>query len=123
MTIIGAIAQLDSLVRNTYSQQDKIGWLSRLDSIIMVQIINKHQGAENVCFSGYDDSTDLHTELLVPAPFDEIYLRWMEAQIHYHNGEFDRYNAAITMYNTAYEGFRDHYTQTHKPITTSRFLF
>ena len=123
MTLMEAIAQLDSLVRNTYSQNDKVGWLSRLDWIIKTQIIDLHQGAENVSFNGYDDNADLHTTLLVPPPFDEIYLRWMEAQIHYHDSELDRYNAAITMYNTAYEGFRDHYTRQHKPLTTSRFLF
>ena len=118
-----AIAQVDGLVRNTYSEKDKVGWLSRLDHYIKTQIIDTHQGAENVRFSGYNDGTDLHTVLLVPAPFDEIYLRWLEAQIHYHNSEIDRYNAAITMYNTAYDGFRDHYTRTHKPLNQSRFLF
>ena len=123
MTIMEAIAQVDSLVRNTYSQKDKVGWLSRLDHIIKTQVIDGHEGAEQVRFNGYDDSTDTHTQLLVPAPFDEIYLRWMEAQIHYHNGEIDRYNAAITMYNTAFDGFRDHYTRSHRPLAASRFLF
>lgn len=123
MTIMEAIDQVDSLVRNTYSQRDKVGWLSRLDWIIKTQIIDLHQGAEHVRFNGYDDNTDLHTTLLVPPPFDEIYLRWMEAQIHYHDSEIDRYNVAITMYNTAYDGFRDHYTRQHKSLTTSRFLF
>ena len=123
MTLMEAIAQVDSLVRNAYSQKDKIGWISRLDWIIKTQIIDLHQGTENVSFKGYDDNTDLHTTLLVPPPFDEIYLRWMEAQIHYHDGEIDRYNVAITMYNTAFEGFREYYTRTHKPLTMSRFLF
>ena len=123
MTIMEAIAQVDSLARNTYSQKDKVGWLSRLDWIIKTQIIEAHEGAEKVQFAGYDDSTDLHTTLLVPAPFDEIYLRWMEAQIHYHDGEIDRYNIAITMYNTALDGFRDYYTRSHRPLAVSRFLF
>ena len=123
MTIMEAIAQVDSLVRNTYSQKDKIGWLSRLDGIIKTQIIDTHQGVENVRFDGYTEATNPHTALLVTAPYDEIYLRWMEAQIHYHDGEIDRYNIAITMYNTAYEGFKDYYTRTHRPLATSRFLF
>ena len=123
MTIMEAIAQVDSLVRNTYSQKDKVIWLSRLDHIIKTQIIDAHEGAEQVRFTGYDDSTDTNTQLLVPAPFDEIYLRWMEAQIHYHNGEIDRYNIAITMYNTALDSFRDHYTRSHRPLAGNRFLF
>ena len=123
MTIMEAIAQVDSLVPNTYSQKDKVGWLSRLDHLIKTQITDLHEGAEKVRFSGYDNSTNQHTVLLVPPPFDEIYLRWMEAQIHYHDGEIDRYNIAITMYNTAYEGFQNNYTRNHRPLAASRFLF
>ena len=48
MTLMEAIAQVDSLVRNAYSQKDKIGWISRLDWIIKTQIIDLHQGTENV---------------------------------------------------------------------------
>ena len=124
MTISEAISKTDDLFFNSYLQEDKVGWLSRLDHIIMTQIITMHYGAENARFDGYDENTDPGTILLVPAPFDEIYLRWMEAQIHYHNGELDRYNAAITMYNTAYEAYENHYKRTHRPINAGcRFIF
>lgn len=124
MTIIQAINYTDDLKSNTYAQDDKVGWLSRLDSIIKTQIIDTHEGGEDVTFTGYDGDTDLHTELLVPAPYDEIYLRWLEAQIDYHNGEIDKYNVAITMYNTAYEGYEKYYNRTHLPLAAgSRFIF
>lgn len=115
MTIIEAIANIDSLKRNTYSQEDKLKWLSRLDSMAKRLVIDVHEGAENVTFSGYDDSTDLHTELLIPAPFDEAYLRWMEAQIDYANGEYDKYNNSITMFNTSWEAYQNWYNRTHMP--------
>ena len=124
MTIYEAISKTDELKGNTYSQDIKVEWLSRLDWLIKHQIIDTHQGGEAVTFTGYHKDTDLHTELLVPTPYDEIYLRWLEAQIDYHNGEIDRYNIAITMYNTAFEGFKNHYARTHKPLRGgSRFLF
>lgn len=124
MKIVEAINKIDSLMHNTYNQVDKVAWLSELDSDVKHHIIDTHECAETVTFTGYDDSTDLQTELLVPSPFDSVYLRWLEAQIHYHNGEYDRYNNAIIMYNTAYGAFADYYNRTHKPKSQGRrFLF
>lgn len=124
MTIIEAINRSDALKSNIYPQEDKVDWLSRLDWMIKKQIIDTHQGADGVPFAGYDENTDLHTVLLVPTPYDEIYLRWLEAQIDYHNGEIEKYNVAITMFNTAYEGFERYYNRTHMPIASgSRFVF
>ena len=115
MKISEAISSLDALKFNTYNQSDKVNWLSRLDNMVKNQIIDTHEGAETVTFTGYDDNTSLNTELLVPAPYDEVYLRWLEAQIDYYNGEYDRYNDAMDMFNTAYEGFKNYYNRTHMP--------
>ena len=124
MKIMEAITRLDSLKFNTYTQADKVEWLSRLDSMVKKHIIDTHEGGENVVFSGYDDSTDPNTELLVPMPHDEMYLRWMEAQIDYYNGEYDKYNNAIIMFNTAWEAYQSFYTRNHMPlIRGKRFLF
>ena len=124
MKIIDAINRLDALKFNTYSQSDKVEWLSRLDSMVKRQIIDTHEGAEAVTFTGYDDSTNLDTELLVPVPYDEMYLRWLEAQIDYHNGEYDKYNNAILMFNTVFEAYKSYYNGIHKPVRHGkRFLF
>lgn len=123
MTIIEAINRIDALKHNTYTQTDKVLWLSRLDSMVKKHIIDTHEGADAVTFTGYDASTPLETELLIPAPYDEVYLRWMEAQIDYHNGEYGKYNNAITMYNTAYEAYQNHYNRTHMPIGKSIKFF
>ena len=115
MKIIEAINRIDSLKRNTYTESDKVEWLSRLDAMVKKNIIDTHEGDE-VSFKGYDDSTDIQkTELLIPTPYDEVYLRWMEAQIDYHNGEYDKYNNAIEMFTTAYEGYSNYYNRTHMP--------
>ena len=115
MKIIEAIDQIDSLKHNTYSRRDKILWLSRLDSMVKRLIIDTHEGGEDVVFEGYTDTTDLETELLVPAPFDEIYLRWLEAQIDYANGEYGKYNNSILMYQSSYDGYANYYNRNHMP--------
>lgn len=115
MTIIEAITQIDSLKHNTYSQENKVQWLSRLDSMVKRLVIDTHEGSDDVIFTGYGDNTDLHTELLVQAPFDEIYLRWLEAQIDYTNGEYGKYNNAIMMFNTSWKEYQDYYNRNHMP--------
>lgn len=115
MKIIDAINRIDSLKHNTYTQSDKVEWLSRLDVMVKSHIIDTHEGGEDVIFTGYDDSTDLQTELLIPEPYSEVYLRWMEAQIDYYNGEYGKYNAALSMYNAAFGAYVNHYNRTHMP--------
>ena len=114
MKIIEAINRIDSLKHNTYSQLDKILWLSELDWDVKLNIIDTHEG-QDITFSGYDDQTDLQTELLIPAPYDKVYLLWLEAQIDYYNGEYDRYNNAMEMFSAAFEGFANYYNRTHMP--------
>ena len=123
MKIIEAISKINDLKHNTYSQSDKIGWLSNLDARVKAQIHDAHEH-NHLAFYGYEDMTDMDTELLVHAPYDEMYLRWLEAMIDYHNSDDDRYNNAIILFNNAYEGYKRFYTRTHMPISQgSRFIF
>ena len=87
-------------------------------------IIDTHQQTNPVYFYGYDSELDMESELLVKEPYDEMYLRWLEAQIHYHNSEDERYNNAIILFNNAYEGYKKHYTRNHMPLSQgNRFIF
>ena len=121
MKIIEAIQKVDALKPNNYSQEDKIKWLSTLDGIIKNEIIDTHEGADKVEFNGYDISS-LETELLVPAPYDDVYIKWLEAQIDYHNGEIGKYSNSMTMYNSAYSAFERHYNRHNMPIV-KRFKY
>lgn len=125
MTITEAITQVDALQYNDYPQSDKISWLSRLDGMVKKLILDMHEGGEATAFNGYDAQTDPETELLVAEPYDDIYLRWLEAQIHYHNGEYDRYNNAILMFNTAYTAYENYYNRLYMPRVPggNRFVF
>lgn len=123
MKIIEAINKIDDLKHNTYSRADKVGWLSRLDSMVKRLVIDTHEGGEDVTFTGYDENTDPETELLIPEPFDDAYLRWMEAQVDYTNGEYGKYNNAIEMFNKVWLDFQNHYNRTHMPKGKSMKFF
>ena len=124
MTIAEVISKVDALKPNTYSTEDKIEWLSNLDARVKSQIIDTHECKHPFFFFGYDSECDQETELLVHPPYDEMYLRWLEAMIDYYNSDDDRYNNAIMLFNNAYEGYKKHYTRTHMPISKgTTFIF
>lgn len=122
MTLMEAINRIDTIKPNGYNQTEKIKWLSTLDGIIKTEIIDTHDGGENVVFNGYTEDTDPTTLLLVPAPYDEIYLFWLEAKINYWNGEYGKYNNSIAMYNEAYSTYAKYYTRKQMP-KGSKFKF
>ena len=116
MTIIEAINRIDAIKPNSFSQQDKVRWLSTLDGIIKKEIIDTHEGAEKVTFNGYNENTLITTELLVPAPYDDVYIRYLEMQMDYANGEYNKYDNSYAMYNNAYSAFARYYNRTNMPL-------
>lgn len=116
MTIIEAINKVDALKPNAYTQSDKIGWLSLLDGMVMRDIIETHEGFEEVTFDGYTDESDLDTKLLVDAPYDDMYVIWLESKIDYYNAEYQKCNNAITRYNDLYQAFANDYNRHHMPL-------
>ena len=108
---------------NTYTQIEKVRWISTLDGIVMTEIVGTHEDGESVTFTGYDDTTPIDTDLLIPAPYDEVYLFWLESKIDYWNGEYGKYNNSISMYNTAMAAYEKYYNNAHLPKGKKRFLF
>lgn len=124
MTIQDAIDRTDALKYNTYTNEEKIAWLSKLDAMVKQNIIDTHEGHEDIAFSGYDDSINMETELIVPHPHDEMYILWLQAKIDLSNCEYEKYNASITLFNTEYEAFENYYNRNHMPLSRgSRFRF
>lgn len=123
MTIIEAINRIDTIKPNSFSQTEKVRWLNTLDGIIKKEIIDTHEGLENIVFNGYNDNTPISTELLVSSPYDDVYIRYLEMQMDYANGEYNKYENSVDMYNTAYTAVWRHYNRNYTPIGKTRKFF
>jgi hypothetical protein len=113
-----AINHIDSVKPNSYGQREKIRWLSNLDGLIKREIIDKYEGSDKIAMPEYNDNM-LMTKLLVPAPYDDVYIKWLESQIDYANGEYGKYNNAAMSFNEAYQRFARAYNREHKPKNTA----
>jgi hypothetical protein len=113
MTLEQAINTLDARQANTFGRPEKIGWLSQVDMLIWKELMLPH--GKSGSFSGYTTDTDPGQELLVPQPWEELYLHYMQAQMDYCNGEMTRYANAAAMYNSLLAGFKNHYNRANVP--------
>ena len=75
-------------------------------------------------FRGYDGETEIGTtELLIPFPYDELYLRYLLMRIDLENGELDRYNNEAAQFNRLWQSYAGQYCRTHRPLGVERLRF
>lgn len=123
MKVCEAISRIDVLKPNRYSVEEKVKWLSNLDFSIKKDVIDTHDGGDKINFEGYTVDKDNDTTMLVPEPYDDLYIKWLESQIDYYNGEYRKYNNSITAYNDSYSAFEKYYNRTYMPISKGKFKF
>lgn len=121
MTIDEAIARVDDLRDNTMAPNIKIAWLQMVDQQVYHEIIKGRVGADAVTLPDYSDN-DGERVLLVPPPYDMLYVYRLEAEICYKNQEIDRQANALTRYNELMDAFakqyaREHRSLPHPPVT------
>lgn len=127
MTIKEAISLINELEPNQYTDENKIAWLSDLDTQIYHEVFLTHEGNTLESFDGYAADVDQDdTDLLVPAPYaQDIYIYHLQAKMAFENREIGEYNAASTMFNNAFQRFANRYHATHMPLSPGgvRFRF
>ena len=100
------LAQVDALTPNQYTRTEKLRWLSQAEGFVLREI-RRVTGA----LPPLEDDASLTVE----APYDELYRHYVEAQIHYCNGEMARYNSAAASWNNGLLTYRDYVCRTAAP--------
>ena len=85
--------------------------LSQVDALLPNQYTR-----EEILHETLGETFSDETELRVPPPYDELYRFYLEAQIHYANGETVRCNNASTAWNNAFLTYRDAYCRAQVPL-------
>ena len=113
MTILDAIRQVDSLRHNTFTQEEKVQWLARVDGMIYKDVLSTHEGCPD--FQPYTEDTPLDQVLLVEAPYEELYLHWLQTFMDFYE-DVSHFNQSLQMFTAAYDGYKDWYNRTHRPL-------
>lgn len=117
MTIQEAVERIDTLKPNKFPLRQKVAWLSDLDGMVWKEIYLLHESMEGepAAFDGYDQDTELGTELLVAVPYVDIYQHYMATQMDIANAEMTKYAQDMQLFNNAWTTLGDYWTRTHMP--------
>lgn len=114
MTIGECLDRVDRICKNGVDPDIKLHALSELDQKIYHTVFLTHEG-EFVEFSGYDENTGDDTKLLIPSPWDHLYVDYLIMRVAQIANEAGRYNNARTAFEEKMTEFRNWYTRTHVP--------
>lgn len=128
MTIATAIEKAKQLRSGQVGSGQKltdanlIDYLSQLDQQTDIEIVRTHANAPAEEFVPYvssgEGATPTTTELLVPAPYDKLYVPFLLSKIDWAYGEFAKYNNSEPLFEAQYNEFTAQYNRANTPISS-----
>lgn len=109
MTINTVIEQTLKLHPDSISDSIKCRWLSELDGKIIRETMHKND------FTPYKFPEDGERELVVKAPYDNLYELYLIAMSDFFSGEMANYSASAVLFEQAYQEFRKNYIRNNMP--------
>lgn len=113
MKVKDAIAYADEMKPNAFSTAVKVGWLAQLEGRLAADVFL--MTVKEFPNFQYTEETDMETELLVAPPHDDIYTLWLCAKIDEANGEYNKYQNSMQVYNEHYGNFVRWFARTYEP--------
>ncbi len=109
MKIKEAIARARKLSGNAVEDDQLCRWLSELDGRLFLDF---YRGCE---WLSYHLPEDEEHELIVPFPWDDMYVHYLAAMVYQANGEYERYREAAQLYNQKELDYRKWYNRNLHP--------
>lgn len=111
--IVDIIARVDENRPNAFSSATKMKWISDLDGKIAADVFL--MDIAQIRELEYRHPDGLEQEPLVTFPHDDIYDLWLEAKIDAANGEYNRYQNTMQLYNESYGNFVRWFASVYEP--------
>ena len=121
MTLGEAIEIIDKAQPNQIEYDEKVRWLSEMDGKVYHEILRTHRGFEWVKYAPFGPNTPQQHPLLVPHPYDAVYLDYLEMRIADENREQVQYNNALQKYTKKLQEYMDFVNRTFPTRRTRGF--
>lgn len=103
MKVCDVIERVNEIRPNVFSDERKLEWIGTLEGQIMADVLEWPQ--EKIAENEFAYSDDMERELLVKWPHDSIYVQLLIARIDEANGEYDKYENSMRIFNAVFESF------------------
>ena len=108
-TLQQALTRIDAICPNAWDDAAKIQWLNECEHMIQMRILD---AAPEQCVT-YDADTGPGTVLLVPAPFDRLYVYYVIAMCDYAAHETAHYADSMALFNAALDEYAKWHQRTN----------
>ena len=108
-TLQQALKRIDTICPNAWDDAAKLLWLNECESMIQTRILGIAPGE---CVT-YDVNSDRSTVLLVPAPFDRLYVYYVIAMCDYAAHETAHYADSMMLFNAALDEYAKWYQRAN----------
>ena len=112
--ILATIAQIRP---HAYTDAEMIALLNTIEGRVYTDIFHKAEGFHEE-FIPFQEGGE-ERELAVPVPFTDLYIYYLASRIDYFNGDVDRYNDSMVLYNKAWDDYAAYYRRNHMPKQTN----
>jgi hypothetical protein len=103
MTLREAISRADRVRPNAFTNNEKTAWISALEGRVAANVFL--WPPVELFYTRYTWKDNRNIELLVKPPHDDIYFYWLQAKIDEHNGEYDKQQNSMQIFNAHYSDF------------------
>lgn len=114
-TLQQALTRIDAICPNAWDETAKLLWLNECESMIQTRILGT---APEACIT-YDAGTERSTTLLVPAPFDRLYVYYVIAMCDYAAHETAHYADSMMLFNAALDEYAKWYQRTNGTVAST----
>ena len=111
MTLKECIDFVDEIKPNAFTNEQKTQWLNEIEGRVQTEVFL--WGMTN--HTTYTYETNKNTELFVKPPYENIYYEYLSAMIDYANGEYDKAQNTMAMFEEKYTPFKAWFINTYHP--------
>ena len=110
-TLQGVLDIIDGIKPNAFSEEAKTAWINEIEGLVQTEVFLL--AIEDVV--QYTWPENAAATLLAKPPHDKIYWVYMSAMVDFANGEYDKYQNTMQMFNQFFGEYMRWYARTYNP--------
>ena len=111
LTLKDCIDFVDGIEPNDYTEGQKTAWVSEVEGMVITDVLLRPVRE----FTPLDYGQDKDRPLAVLPPHDKLYRDYLQARIHFANGEYDRYSGSMALFNAEWGEFVRWFARNYSP--------
>lgn len=119
MKLSEVIAMVDEIKPNAFSDDTKTAWINECEGLVQTEVLL--WATEEIVTYHYADDKD--KELLAQPPHDKIYGAYLTAMIDYANGEYNKYQNTMQLFNGYFGEFMRWFALNYRPADTHEEVY